>query len=1112
MFSAIAKGHSRKRIVLWLCAAVLMLVLIVIAGVWLLRLPIAEHYVRSVCDTKKITCDAQITRLDLSGITARTIEIDGPDGQGQSVTAAEIDLVWEGFFQPTIKRVRLEEPVIRANYARGRFTLYGVQPLFPENSGTGAQDLPEIPPVIVEGGRLEVSTPAGLVTGSFVADMASLTSGSFDAFLEPARLRRGESYLDLERAIVRIDIEDGRPTGELSVISSSAEMDGSGVSNLAVALDLSALGDRPGDTAVVWNASASSVTVPGTTLREFSTEGRATLTSFTARDPLHAKLSTLSGAAKAGLASARGIDLQAFSITADLARQEDRFSGTLAAEGDVSGDSIGRYQGAVLAGDASFDAARPLEGLVDFEGGVSVENGSLPETVLSQMFPLPALPDPLSAHGSWLEGRLKAALQSFSVGLEGRVSFDPSEDQFDYTLTAPLAFVSRTAPMTVRLASSRKTDLISGDQDRLSAGVKGRVDIGRSFDLDWTSSDIAVDWKRGVFDARLTNLSLAPWTVEDRALSLRLPVVATQRAEDSTLLSLRGLVGYQGDLPGLERFDGTVSADLLAMEAESGWLVKLAEATCAELDINALQASGVSIGGFSTNACAPGGRIFRRNANGLAGRVSFSSLDIPFETDGFSGGLGLAKPQLDWAVTSRGIDLTIKSERVSSAMETEDARYEPVFSMVDISLKNRKSGLEASGTIGALEPGLANLPVVISASDLAFAGKIGADGPAFGIDGGQVQITSVVEDGGPVFEPLVLKAEGRFEMDRLVMNGTLAGVSGDQSYGTLELIHNVSEGAGSAVFDSKSLRFAPDGLQPYDLTEKLRGLAVDTTGQITALAKAAWSSEGLTTSGELGLRNLSFSTFRLGRIEGVSGTIKFTDLLAVESEPEQLVTIDVINLTPDLVLQDGRIQLSLQGPGAARLDGAVWPFAGGTLRIDPTTWKTDAALQQVAISVERMKAEEILKIFKVPDLEVTGTLSGRFPIEIDGASAIIRDARLEALGDGRISYTGQAGEDASTADRYAKLTFDALKNFQYEVLSLTADGSLTGQMMLKLGLAGRNPDVLEGQAFNLNISLDSDLAKLIRSGRMALSSDASRDAVAELVRERQTQQGAAGGD
>ena len=82
---------------------------------------------------------------------------------------------------------------------------------------------------------------------------------------------------------------------------------------------------------------------------------------------------------------------------------------------------------------------------------------------------------------------------------------------------------------------------------------------------------------------------------------------------------------------------------------------------------------------------------------------------------------------------------------------------------------------------------------------------------------------------------------------------------------------------------------------------------------------------------------------------------------------------------------------------------------------------------------------------------------------------------------GVIQYTGSTGDAAAQADANSKMLFDALKDFRYEVLKVGVNGNLTGRLMLTLGVLGRNPDVLSGQPFQLNIGIDSALVPLITS-------------------------------
>jgi hypothetical protein len=78
-----------------------------------------------------------------------------------------------------------------------------------------------------------------------------------------------------------------------------------------------------------------------------------------------------------------------------------------------------------------------------------------------------------------------------------------------------------------------------------------------------------------------------------------------------------------------------------------------------------------------------------------------------------------------------------------------------------------------------------------------------------------------------------------------------------------------------------------------------------------------------------------------------------------------------------------------------------------------------------------------------------------------------------------VRYTGSTGEAAGAADANAELIFDALRDFRFTVLKAGLDGDLADRMVLSLSLQGRNPAVLDGQAFNFNISIDSALMDLL---------------------------------
>ena len=196
---------------------------------------------------------------------------------------------------------------------------------------------------------------------------------------------------------------------------------------------------------------------------------------------------------------------------------------------------------------------------------------------------------------------------------------------------------------------------------------------------------------------------------------------------------------------------------------------------------------------------------------------------------------------------------------------------------------------------------------------------------------------------------------------------------------------------------------------------------------------------------------------------------------------------------------NGAIDVSVLGPDEFALERAIWPFVGGELSIEPLIWRMDSPSQLVTVTAENWELSRLLGLFQVPELAVHGRVSGAFPIEIEGVNAYFRNARLTAVEDGVIQYDSDIARSAGQADPYAKMAFDALKNFEYEVLSVGADGNLVGNIILDLALSGHNPDVMDGQVFNLNIRLDSELAELVHAGSISASVSSAQDLIVDLV-------------
>ena len=65
------------------------------------------------------------------------------------------------------------------------------------------------------------------------------------------------------------------------------------------------------------------------------------------------------------------------------------------------------------------------------------------------------------------------------------------------------------------------------------------------------------------------------------------------------------------------------------------------------------------------------------------------------------------------------------------------------------------------------------------------------------------------------------------------------------------------------------------------------------------------------------------------------------------------------------------------------------------------------------------------------------------------------------------------------------ILLQALGNLNYEVLKVNADSTLDGDLTLKVALKGRNPDWQSGRPIHLNLRLEENIPKLLRSLHLA---------------------------
>lgn len=158
--------RRRDRLAVGLVIAVV-LVAVAAAALYLNRKAAARAVLVGWLDQRGIQSDVSVERLEIDGFTGR-IRIGDPANPDVVVERVEVDyalsMPWSrGGFGVRPGRVRLVRPVMRAAYLDGKFSLGSLDPLVKEFTGAPPRPDSRGPIVVVEGGRLNLTTDYGAV-------------------------------------------------------------------------------------------------------------------------------------------------------------------------------------------------------------------------------------------------------------------------------------------------------------------------------------------------------------------------------------------------------------------------------------------------------------------------------------------------------------------------------------------------------------------------------------------------------------------------------------------------------------------------------------------------------------------------------------------------------------------------------------------------------------------------------------------------------------------------------------------------------------------------------------------------------------------------------------
>jgi hypothetical protein len=290
--------------------------------------------------------------------------------------------------------------------------------------------------------------------------------------------------------------------------------------------------------------------------------------------------------------------------------------------------------------------------------------------------------------------------------------------------------------------------------------------------------------------------------------------------------------------------------------------------------------------------------------------------------------------------------------------------------------------------------------------------------------------------------------------------------------------HRLTDSAGRARLHVHAVDFNPGQLQPSTLFPFLSDLLTEASGSIEMKGSAEWNADRIRGTVEVDVSDFSATT-AFATLEHINATFELNETGA--TLPNQILSVGRLDF--GLELTDGLIRYRVKPGWNVEIESTSWTFAGGELT---TIGKIDsrAKNRKSSIHVKNVDLAEFVKLVNLEGLSGSGRLEGEFPIALVGGEIEIRNAVLRSNGEaGVIRYRPDSGTaNIAAADDQFATTLKVLENFHYERLEIEINGPALGEVAIQIHLAGVNPDYEDGYPVNFNLSVDSRLSDLLRTG------------------------------
>jgi hypothetical protein len=289
--------------------------------------------------------------------------------------------------------------------------------------------------------------------------------------------------------------------------------------------------------------------------------------------------------------------------------------------------------------------------------------------------------------------------------------------------------------------------------------------------------------------------------------------------------------------------------------------------------------------------------------------------------------------------------------------------------------------------------------------------------------------------------------------------------------------HDRASGRGSARVTSTPTTFQIDGLQPRDFLPMLGEALPKLAGSVSLGGMVSWRGAAISPALILHLADVG-AELQGASLRNIHGDVAISGIWPLATPAGQSLQgiIEAGGLPPSQI----SLVFQFLAEPALRVETLRTDFVGGKISASPFTLDPAHPDLETTIDFSQIDLAEFFKLVSVDGLGGSGKLDGQIPLQLRLGKIIVLDGALKATGPGVLRLgTDVLPKQITEAGESVSLVLKALADFHYDSLAVDLAGNAAGEGTIMLKIQGQNPVVLEGQAFNLNIKLETNFDRLI---------------------------------